>query len=207
MERTVFIPAGRHEISWQLQTLYRGRNSGGTYLSSGGDPGMQAWVKGISVKSARAFYQEWAREQELTDGLSDPNDDADGDGASNLMEYAFGTDAMERSEKPGMPFGRVVPDQSYTISVDGRFFTHTSGPVHHYHVPFVSHLVHGVIETSPDLVVWTEHSTPIAETGSEWGYLTLIPDIPYVTTTHHVLPTPVVPGQPRFFRMSLKLPE
>jgi hypothetical protein len=133
IESSFVVPAGVHEVSWRLSTAY----SSGVFRPSK-TVGLQAWVDDISVKNARMLYDEWALTNVSLEGLRGPNDDADGDGVTNLVEFAYGSNAMLAASKPASVQGAMVGGSSYRLMV-----------------PYVSERANVVVERSEDLKTWT----------------------------------------------------
>ncbi len=98
-KKTYGIPAGSHVLRWRYV-----KNSSG---SAGADSG---WVDQLSWTSTSG-YNAWLADrfspQEMGDPLvTGPEADPDGDGAENVLEYAFGTEPRDRTD--GLI--RIIPE-------------------------------------------------------------------------------------------------
>ena len=104
------VPTGIHTLRWRYV-----KDSGG---SSGSDA---AWVDGVSWMPALSGYNLWLAdhftEQDLGNpAIVGPDADPDGDGAPNVLEYAFGRDPSGGDvDDPG--FGAVIPE---VVKVGGK---------------------------------------------------------------------------------------
>ncbi|MBL9139724.1 MAG: hypothetical protein JNK85_27895, partial [Verrucomicrobiales bacterium] len=70
-----------------------------------GSPGETLrWELGYRRRPATATeqYQDWARSVRLPDTAVEPGDDADADGASNLVEFFTGTNPLNASDHSGL---------------------------------------------------------------------------------------------------------
>ncbi|HAM74011.1 MAG TPA: hypothetical protein DCM86_20490 [Verrucomicrobiales bacterium] len=98
-------------------------------------------------------------------GLSDPNGDADGDGASNLEEYRAGTDPLDPASKPSSTISDVhllarLPEADAPA---GTLCT----------IAWPATVPGAVLESTPDLtppVAWSTVGGPFATVGAERVY-------------------------------------
>jgi hypothetical protein len=126
---SVMIPAGNHEVKWQLCAL----------SNLGVRTAAQGWVTDVHLESPRARFDLWA--EDLPEGKRGPGDDADGDGVNNLLEYAFRSSSTDSSSKPPLVSGRIE----------------SSGSSYEVLVPYLSQLAEGTLQSSADMVTWQDH--------------------------------------------------
>ncbi|QJE94470.1 thrombospondin type 3 repeat-containing protein [Luteolibacter luteus] len=107
------------------------------------DPDLQGWVDDLSVIPVSDHYLEWAKAKGLTAEQHGPAVDADGDGESNQVEYALGSDPLDATSKP--PVITIQPSLSGNLG--GRSVM----------VPFLPPHVSGKLESSVDLVSWQDY--------------------------------------------------
>ncbi len=156
-------------------------NSAGLYvlrlLASDGDVSVFDEVS-ISVVASATGFASWAGGYNLG-SLAGPNDDPDGDGISNFLEYAlgghpaqknaplltFGTAMVESSERLALTFVRARADLTYTV------------------------------ESSPDLSTWTPIVHPDLTDPAKVGQSVTIPDS-----------SPISAGTKRFLRLKISAP-
>ena len=148
-ERGIDIPAGTHTLRWTYDK--------DDYLSERMDT---AWLD--RVRWERGF-ERWLAAETLSGVAAAPESDPDGDGAPNLLEYAFGS-------SPRSPGGigsslSVGPVATTGVAGEGRAlqitFTRPPG------VPDVRY----VVEVSGDLLVWTRGHAYGAGAGDNAGDL------------------------------------
>lgn len=137
-------------------------------------------------------FGAWAGSQGLPVGKDGPADDADGDGDTNLEEFAFLTGPTDESEHTSLSPGTqtVGPDQKGTITFKVRKFTNLIFTV----------------EATPNLVgaVWT----PIWTTADGFGAANVVSA---VDASDHTLLTVkdtvvIAPAAPRFLRVKINSP-
>jgi|GEM_PF-3016874 len=186
-ETAIHIPAGMHEITWQMMSEYM-TIEGTTFTAAYTGDHMEAAVDDVSVSTPRAHYEAWVAGSGLADGKSGPRDDADGDGVINFMEYAFRTDANSSVDRPAPPFIHLSP--SYLRLNDPTVVVHLfsqSPPLH----------ISARLQQSPDLVTWApvDPGEPLSTQPVVGGdFVSLEFPIP-------------VDGKPLFFRYEIDLPE
>ena len=169
---SVMIPAGTHEVKWQLCAL---SNLGVRTPAPRSD--LQGWVSDVHLESPRARFDLWA--EDLPAGRRGPDDDADGDGVSNLMEYAFRSSSSDAGSKPPQ--------------VNGS--RQASGTSYQMFVPYLSNLVTGTLQSSEDMVTWQDHPVQWLESKPATGAH---------TATHQSVTIPVSPeDKARFFRVKV----
>jgi hypothetical protein len=80
----------------------------------GGSPGV--------VAAAGNSYETWAEDQGLTGDAALPDGDADQDGISNFLEYAFDLDpnSASNSEMPSHAFQTIGEDRYFSITFTRR---------------------------------------------------------------------------------------
>ncbi len=174
--REIHVPAGEHVVSWRLT------QRSGWLVVIGGAPspstlsGLQGWVEDIEVLSAPERYQDWTAS--LPEPLRAPHRDADGDGVTNLFEYAFGTDAADSNAAPASP----------------QFVRH-QGKLHLL-IPRTVVPVRAILESSSDLETWQEDSRDYPVRSSNPFPLYIYP------SSHRAEALPVEESpEPKFYRV------
>lgn len=165
-DSTMLIPAGTHEVTWQLCALTSGVRTPASL------EGLQGWVTDLRVESTRGRFDRWA--EELPAGKRGPDDDADGDGVSNLLEYAFRSGSTDASSKPP--------------KVDG--YRSSSGSSYQVMVPYLSNLVTGTLQSSDDMKTWIDHPVQWLESKPTTGSH---------TATHQAVIIPLSPEDKAWF--------
>ena len=183
--RAIHIPAGRHEVSWQVYSLLGGTATGMNF---------EGWVDDITVQSPADHYDAWRSGKTFPEGKAGPDDDADGDGVTNYAEYAWGRNPLDASSKPPAVTGKVEGLRRATV--DGP----QGSPAFAMWVPYLLPHVPGRLEMSKDLVEW--ETVPQALLGMR-------PSVTggsyqYDTDTHQFFQFPLQPGEKaKFFRVHL----
>ncbi|MBK1882403.1 hypothetical protein JIN85_08255 [Luteolibacter pohnpeiensis] len=197
------MPAGVHEVSWSANQAYK------DFLTSHGlrpaTTPTQAWVGDLRIENAESRYQRVMEESGIPIEQTAVNQDADGDGFSNLQEYAFGSDANDRSSLPPPIFGESA-SYDYLILTDIGIAEPGDAGVYHLWIPYISPFVNGSLETSTDLIHWSV--VPITLLNAKPSLnIVVIPNLPH-TDTHQAIQRPVDEDEPcRYFRVNLSLPE
>ncbi len=206
-EVQMIIPAGNHVLNWRLSEL---RTSSSNSIVSrnyyiGGD--YQAEVADLRITNSRAIFAEWMAEKEVDESLREPSQDADGDGVSNLMEFACGSHPGDSHSLPAAIRSEILPREGRVIIFSWNGVDPYPGATHFHdlYLPYLSKFVVGRLEASDDLKTWQPLPNKLlseVEPGvglSGW---------PANTATHQVHSIPVTSGQPsRFFRLQVTLPE
>ena len=139
----VHVPTGNHEVTFRLVTLqssFYGESN--TYATAWT---LQGWVDDLQLVSPASRYQTWAKNLPLA--LSGQDTDADADGASNFLEYTFGTAPLDpASRPPALVFGFV-----------NRGFGDSYPELR---VPYLPPHASGTLESSTDLIHWQPESAP-----------------------------------------------
>lgn len=207
-DASFLVPQGTHEVTWQVSALRSGIL--GTMREAAISWEMQAMVSGIRLESVRVHFDNWAGS--LPEGKRGPDDDADGDGVSNLLEYAFRSSPGDASSMPPQVMGRMglyirpwVNPNAPTLK-DGLYDTGIQTGSYEMMVPYLSPFVEGTLEVSGDLKSWDEHPVQWLESKPTGG-------IPIIggwghTDTHQVVSVPLYQGdESKYFRVKVKMPE
>lgn len=145
-EEGLQVPAGTHTVTFQLKTLYS--NFFGESIGTETAADLQGWIDHLRIVTPQAHFAEWATRFGLSGNNATDTADADHDGTSNALEYAFGTDPANPLAKP--PAVRLLNEP-------GRFSL--QGPL--LELPYISPHVSGVLESSEDLSHWEIHPSPL----------------------------------------------
>ena len=152
-------------------------------LGSVGATGSPFLMKSAAVSDVASPATTWAQWQaaELAgEPLNGPQDDPDGDGVVNLLEYVFGTPPVQAGSPPQTPVELV--------NASGQWFQQISIPRRADHPATLT------VEVSPDLTEWA--SGPAATV--------VVSDTPAALVVRDL--TPVEPGMPqRFMRLKAEL--
>jgi len=154
----------------------------------------------VTVIGGSSTYEGWAAEYPDHD-LSDPYADSDGDGISNLQEYAFGLDpttpsAGVISHADGVVTGRGTPTTNVINITDGVDFRAVFGRRKDY---LAAGLVYQV-QFSADLAAWvTSSATPtVVASDAEVDAIT-VPYPFFINTARGI-------EKPKFFRVGVSIP-
>lgn len=140
----VHVPAGNHAVTFRLQTLKV--SFFGEFMTDATDESLQGWLADLRLISPAARYAAWAAD--LPPALAAAGADADGDGAQNFLEYAFGTDPRNPASRPPLlEIGNVV--DRWRIAYRAVI------------VPALPAHVSGVLQSSADLKTWTTEAVPL----------------------------------------------
>lgn len=170
------VPEGTHEITWQLNRVL---NTGARQPSTRTD--VQGWIADIRVQSRKDAFANWMPWQ--IEHLRGANDDADGDGVNNLLEYAWNSRPDDSYSKPQQVIGR----------------RNAAGNSYEVMVPYLNPLVIGKLQSSDDMVTWQDHPVQWLESKPATGAHTV---------THQSVTIPVSPeDKARFFRVRVEVPE
>ena len=177
----VHVPTGNHEVTFRLITL-RSSLFGevNTYATAST---LQGWVDDLQLVSPASRYQTWAKN--LPHALSGQDTDADADGASNFLEYTFGTAPLDpTSRPPALVFGFVSQ----------RF----GGSYPELRIPYLPPHASGALESSTDLIHWQPESAPSLYFRRSLSPLSLYQS----TSTYQSVAVPIV-GPQKFYRLSM----
>lgn len=120
--------------------------SGGTagFFANGTTGVFDDFFVGTGALASGGGYSAWIESFNVPADLRGPEDDASGDGISNLMNYVLGTDptGQNRHALPNVGFHRPAGEEHPALS-----FTYVDGLED----------VELIFEVSDDLVTWTEH--------------------------------------------------
>lgn len=183
----ILIPAGSHEVTWQLASTYM-TWEGVIYNAPFTGDHLEAVVDDVSITTPQAHYDWWAGTNDLPSGKAGPREDADGDGVINFMEYAFRTDAMDATRMPVAPAIGFYP--SMVDYSDPTVLLHLVGTHPAAHVS-------ARLLQSRNLETWDEVETaPIVATPDQLGDGWIDLEFPVPDD-----------GKPLFFRFEIDLPE
>ncbi len=142
----VHVPVGVHEVTFRLMTMES--RFWGESIINATVPDLQGWVDDLRLVSPASRFQAWVIGQKLPPALAGQDADADGDGASNFLEYAFGNSPLDAGSRPqALAFG---------ISNRGFGLPHTE-----LRIPYLPSHVSGSLESSSDLIHWQVEPTPL----------------------------------------------
>lgn len=155
---TIDLPVGESEIVWEYL-----KNASG---ASGSDAGFLDDISYNQQFTYDIWLSEFFNPSEITAGLSDPDADPDGDGISNFMEYAWGTNPkVANGPSPRLP---VVVPGSEEGSITFRFTTDADLLDLSY-----------VVQTSVDLNEWENvDSSELVEVETNGSLVTYELEIP-----------------------------
>ncbi len=177
----IHVPPGNQVVGWQLTIWSEDLFPHPSEVPAEID-GLEGWVDDIEVILPSARFAEWATT--LPEDVRNPDDDADGDGYSNLFEYAFGSAGDDADETPPIPF--TARNEAGSL---------------HLMLPWHEAFVRAALEFSDDLETWEKSDLSIqARPDPLHSYYYLAPS----TTTHQALPLSAVDGS-RFFRVRISL--
>jgi hypothetical protein len=198
---SVYVPMGTHQLSWRLEALYYNSYNGSSDLSPSPLSNLEGWVSDITLKTSRDFYNEWTAERLAPGAAAGPGDDADGDGASNLEEFAYGTLPLDRTSVPAKVYGAMGRATGVSRLAAGT-------PLYSIYVPYLNPFANVVLENSLDLQDWMAVSNLTDMAPGVPSDSVGIDGWPLNTATHQVRTFPVLPGVPaRYFRVKLTLPD
>ncbi len=140
----VHVPEGVHEVTFRLQTLKS--NIITQFIEDTTDPTLQGWITDLHQVSTASHFAAWAQANQLTPG--NKGADADGDGAPDYLEYAFGTNPRDPASIP--------PPLEMTQISDGR-----TAPRRVVKLPYLPSQVSGVLQSSSDLNLWQDEPVPL----------------------------------------------
>jgi hypothetical protein len=204
-----FVPEGAHEVTWQLNRLTTTIFPGAFNRESATWTDLQGWVSGIWLESSRARFDRWA--ETLPEGERGPDDDADRDGVSNVLEYAFRSSSSDASSVPPQVTGKKGPVYPFALPSapaprDGLYYVGVPTGSYELMVPYLSRFVEGTLEVSGDLESWDEHPVQWLE-GKPPVNIIIIGGGGH-TDTHQAVSVPLYQGDTgKFFRVKVKLPE
>jgi len=205
-----FVPAGTHVITWRVSTLRTGSIPGAYSREPAQWVDLQGWVSDLRLESRRERFDRWA--ESLPEGSRGPDDDADGDGVSNVLEYAFRSSPGDASSKPLQVTGKKgftwpLPSSPYTgvVPRDGLYYVGVEINSFELMVPYLSQLADGTLEMSGDLETWDEY--PV-----EWLEAKPLGTAPIDffghTDTHQAVRVPLSQEDTaKFFRVRVAVPE
>lgn len=126
-------------------------------------------------------WEQWRADKLAGEPLDKENDDPDGDGLPNQLEFAFGSDPQQRNAAPAMPLTLE--------SADNQNYLQISVPRRKDHVLSLS------VQVSSDLVVWNEGSS----------FVQVIDDGSVALVVRDLTPFPLEGGR-RFMRLRALVP-
>ncbi|WAC19088.1 hypothetical protein OVA24_17825 [Luteolibacter sp. SL250] len=186
----ILLPAGHHEISWRLVAkLYDPVTQETTAVPVWQDFDYDVGITDLQTTSPADHFRNWKDNHGLTGENSGPNDDADGDGLTNFMEYAYGMDPQDRYSGTWGLWTWLSPDDILgTGTPPGQLHFYVSAE---YTLPHVE----SVLEESSDLKTWRKVSDTTSPKTRSWMF-------------SEIFSYPVTPEHPaRFFRVRMVVPE
>lgn len=133
---SVWIPEGVHEVNFRLRT--RKEDLNGEFIVNATASKLQGWVDDVRIVSQSEHFTRWMTDHGLSDSSAK---DADGDGESNFIEYALGTDPNDRHSKP--------PKMEMGFAADW-----SSKPGRVLWCPYLPAHSSAVLESSTDFKTW-----------------------------------------------------
>lgn len=189
-EAVIRIPEGTHTLSFRLRK--RSRSFLGVFASDSTDPLHHAWIDDLDMISHADHFATWTAANVLDADWSDPGADPDGDGASNGMEYAFGTSPTDpASRPPGLEIVRATSFRPSDSDLVSRYLR----------VPFLPAHSEGEVEWSDDLLDWHPLGAEIPRFPPGLSLIDPGDRIPH-TDTHFALPLESG-GATRFYRLRI----
>lgn len=201
-DHLIHVPVGEHTVVWQRGGVTRAPSSEEL-------PEWQAWLGDVTLQNPRAHYDAWTADFFENSTAREPEEDADGDGVINFLEYAYSSDPENALSKPAEIFGVVERPALVLLPPDYVIDVDIPHPKFVLHVPHLPPHVTAVLETSADLVTWTPSPIPLRS----FHVMALDTFFPYPrhdydSETHQVIVFDILPEQPaNFFRVKLDLPE
>jgi len=176
-----------------------------SYTARGGFAGQLGVSEDPDPPVIPTLYQQWAADNQLTGDNALPGQDPDGDGLTNLQEFAFGTDPNANTGPITIDGDGIVtnPKGSPIVYLAGLTATSVDfRAVFSRRKNFAAAQLVYTVQFSADLIGWHDYpyrpGEPILMDGSD-------PDIDLV---HVPFPLFVITGRgfekPRFFRIGLR---
>lgn len=150
-------------------------------VDSDGSPFLMQSASVIGVVPPPTSWDQWRADMLDGEPLDQENDDPDGDGVPNQLEFAFGSDPLQRN---------AAPELALTLAnVASQNFLQMSVPRRKDHVISLS------VQVSSDLAVWDEGVS----------FVQVIEDGPSALVVRDLTPYPTGNGR-RFMRLRAMVP-
>lgn len=119
----------------------------------------------LMKSEAVVSYAQWQNAQLAASSLKGPEDDADHDGVSNLLEFVFGSSPAQASAPPSTP--------TSLVGIDGQNYLQILVPRQQ------NHLVNTLVEVSSDLVNWNSGDSSLVNVADTPGMLIVRDKTPF----------------------------
>lgn len=150
-------------------------------IDADGVPFLMRSAAVIDAVSPPTTWQQWGAVELAGEPRNGPNDDPDGDGTSNLLEFVFGTPPQRAGAPPFTPVE--------IVTVGAERFMQIALPRRMDHVATLT------VQVAPDLTSWTEGP----------AFTAVVSNTPSALVVRDL--TPLMPGVARrFMRLKAELP-